>query len=153
MPSLMAHAEGGCPVGRYPMSGQGWQNCVPIPGYAQQQPQAIPQPPSSKWESRWGAIASDFQEGALGVATDMKSREAAEEAAKADCRENGGVICILETWYSNSCAAMILGDTKHSTNNAPTLNEAIQLGMEKCQRDTTNCEVYYKACSMPVRIR
>jgi Domain of unknown function (DUF4189) len=149
----MAHAEGGtCPDGYYPANSPGVMGCAPIPGYNQQQQRPAQLPPP-QWESRWGAVAADVPGGAVGASTDMPSRQAAEQGAMADCEAQGSRNCVIETWYSNGCAAMVISDETHTTNNAATLDEAIQKGMRMCSQVAANCRVYYSACSLPVRIR
>jgi hypothetical protein len=155
----VVHAEGNCPPGYYPIGappGQGGpQGCAPIPGDNNNQQQAQPQPPPPppQWASQWGAIATDGPGGHLGVATNLSSKSEAEQVAMADCQAKGGTNCKIETWYSNGCAAMVVGDSGHNSNNAATLDEATQLGMKTCSASDTNCHVYYSACSLPVRIQ
>lgn len=146
------HAEGGCPPGMIPASGTDINSCVPIPpGYYNNQQQAQPPPP--RWVDHWGAIAADGPSGSLGVSVNMTSQSGAENAALADCHSKKGAICTIETWYINGCAAMVMGDKSHTSNNAGSLNEAIQIGMNTCNTADTNCHVYYSACSLPVRIQ
>ena len=111
------------------------------------------QAPLVRWADRWGAIATDGPGGHLGTAVDMNSRDQAERTALADCRAKGGLQCKIETWYGNSCAAMVVGDRAHTSNNANSLNEAVQIGMKTCAKGDTNCRVYYSACSLPKRIQ
>jgi len=155
----VAHAEGNCPPGYYPIgaqSGQGGpQGCAPIPGYHNSQQQAqsqLPLTPPPQWATRWGAIATDGPGGHLGVAVNLSSKSDAEQTAITDCQAKGGTDCKIETWYSNGCAAMVMGDSGHISNNAGTLGEAIQKGMKICDATDTNCHVYYSACSLPARI-
>ncbi|OOG47804.1 DUF4189 domain-containing protein [Rhodanobacter sp. C01] len=153
----MAHAEGGCPPGMIPASGTDINSCVPIPpGYYNNQQQAQPQPPPPppQWTSQWGAIATDGPGGHLGVATNLSSKDDAEQVAITDCQAKGGVPCAIEVAYDNECAAMVVGHTEHSSNAAASLDEAIHLGMLTCNNaGDTNCHVYYSACSLPVRIQ
>src|ERR1700754_2591147 len=99
-----AHAEGGCPPGQYPRQGQGWQTCVPIPGANTNAAQPAPNP--GHWETRWGALASYEPSGILGAANGLQTKEQAERAAMADCKEKGGVNCKMEASYHNACAAL-----------------------------------------------
>lgn len=150
------HAEGGCPPGMIPASGTNLNSCAPIPaGYynnQQQTPQQSPPPP--RWISKWGAIATDFAHDSAGASVDQPDRSSAELAAIANCQENGGSACKIETWYSDGCATMVVGDKTHVSLNAATISEATQAGMKMCARDgDTNCHVYYSACSLPVRIQ
>jgi hypothetical protein len=151
------HAEGECPPGMFPTNPSGTQGpvgCAPIPGYNQQQ-QAQPQQqaPPPQWIDNWGAIATDGPGGHLGTAVNMVSRKVAEQSALIDCHAKGGANCKIETWYGNGCAAMVVGDSGHNSSHAATKDEAIQISMKTCSAATTNCHVYYSACSLPVSTR
>ena len=102
------HAEGGCPPGQYPVSGQGWQSCNDTTGYGQDQgqPQAAPR---IRWIDHWGAIATDAYSGSLGVSTDMPSSSRAESTALADFQSKHGATCKVQITYRNQCAAMVVG--------------------------------------------
>lgn len=152
--SSATHAEGNCPPGYYPMAPpgqQGPQGCAPIPGYNQDS--AVPAASGSQWVSRWGAIATDEPNGVLGAAINMSSKKKAEKAALADCKAKGGSKCKLETWYSNGCAALVVGDKLYNVGSAATEDEAVKSGMNTCAAATTNCHVYYSDCSPPEQVR
>jgi hypothetical protein len=147
------YAEGGCPSGFYPMSGQGWQNCVPIPNYAEQ-PRSGQNalPPPQRWEDRWGAVATDAAKGALGTASGVASEAIAEKVALKDCRSNGGAHCELQISYLNTCAAMVIGDRGYTVRTGRTLDLAIGYGEKaSCSQKDQTCHVYYTDCSLPVR--
>lgn len=95
----LAHAEGNCPPGQYPVGGQGWQGCNPIPGYGNQR--QAPQQPAPQWESRWGAVAIDSPKAVMGVAVDKRSKREASRAAVSDCERQGGANCEIEAAYDN----------------------------------------------------
>jgi hypothetical protein len=142
-----AHAEGGCPPGQYPQSGQGWQTCVPIPGYEQAH---ATQPPAVTWTPQWGAIATDAIKGALGAADDLDSRASAETRALAICEQKGGSTCKVNASYANGCGVMTVGSNGFSVASAATEKEAIQESLRRCGADgDTKCQVYYKGCSAP----
>jgi hypothetical protein len=148
----LAHAEGNCPPGQYPVGGQGWQGCNPIPGYRNQQ--QGPQQPAPQWESRWGAIATSTQDGILGVSTDKRSEREASRVAMQDCQSKGGVKCKVDAAYDNQCAAVVVGDGGYNVQNASTLDRAVATGMKTCRDGgLANCHAYYTACSLPVRTR
>ncbi|MEJ1129386.1 DUF4189 domain-containing protein [Variovorax sp. CCNWLW225] len=150
----VGHAEGSCPPGMYPNnpgSTSGVNGCNPIPGYGNQQ---APQPPAQQWERRWGAIATDGPQGALGVATDKQSKREASRVAMQDCQSKGGVNCKIDIAYDNQCVVVVVGDGGYNVPNAPTAAEAVEMGMKTCRSaGRTNCHVYYSACSLPARIR
>lgn len=148
---VISHAEGNCPPGYYPTGapqGQaGPQGCAPIPLGNTTAPAIAP----TRWESRWGAIATDGPGGHLGVAERAISQPAAEREALGDCTNKGGINCQLENTYSNACAVMVVGEESHNSSSAPTLDEATAIGMATCQRSDKDCSVYYSSCSAPVR--
>ena len=151
------HAEGGCPPGQYPITGQGWETCNPIPGYAQNQGQAAtaqpPQQPPERWQDHWGAISTDSVKGSLGTAVNMPSQSQAEQAAFAGCQAKGGTACKQDIAYLNQCAAMVVGESGYNTKAGARVADAVQAAMKVCSAATTHCHVYYSACSLPVRIQ
>jgi hypothetical protein len=141
-----SRAEGGCPPGQYPQSGQGWQTCVPIPGDS-----ASPTAPRAPaWTPRWGAIATDGVKGILGAVDNVDSRASAERRAIANCEAKGGSPCALEESYSNGCGAMAVGSKGFSVASAPTERDAIAKSMANCESDgDSKCQLFYKGCSTP----
>ena len=151
MSTSVIHAQAACPPGTIPYgTGQGQNVCGPDDNQQQQQQ---PHPPP-QWARQWGAIATDGPGGHAGVAVYQSSKEAAEQAALADCRAKGGTECAVEVAYDNECAAMVVGDKGHNSGAAATLDKATQLGLDACKRyGNTRCHLYYSACSLPVRIQ
>ena len=150
--SITAHAEGGCPPGWMPYSSTSINSCGLIPGYDEQQ-QTAPEPRPPRWESRWGAIATDGKKGILGVASGAPSQSIAERIAIADCHAKGGD-CKLQVSYANSCGVMVVDEGGFNVGNAATLDQAVQSGMKVChEAGAANCRVYYSTCSPPVRIQ
>jgi hypothetical protein len=140
-----------------PVQGQGWSGCAPINPSQQstqgQQPQ-VPQRPPERWQDHWGAIATDGSGGSFGAATNTSSRSSAENMALADCQsKKGSPNCQVELWYTNQCAAMVVGDNGHNAKSGATPNEATRAAMEVCSAADAHCFVYYSACSLPVRIQ
>jgi Domain of unknown function (DUF4189) len=147
--SSAAYAEGGCPPGMIPHSGNDLSSCAPIPpGYNQSS-----QPAGSRWISSWGAIATDVAAGSLGTATGKSSRKSAEQAALGDCQAKGGSNCKIENWYSNGCAAMVVGDKGHNSGSGATMEETVKSGMKICNSSDTNCRVFYSGCSLPEKLQ
>ena len=154
----VAHAEGNCPPGYYPIGappGQGGpQGCAPIPGDNNTQQQAQPQqPPPQLWVDHWGAMVSDDSLGKLGVAVDRQDEAGAWQTAEEDCHAKGGLNCTRLISYRNQCIALVAGEKTYSFSAALTAIDAIQQATKKCTASTTNCHVYYSACSMPVRVQ
>ncbi|WP_414674525.1 DUF4189 domain-containing protein [Luteibacter sp.] len=145
-----ARAEGGCPPGQYPQQGQGWQTCVPIPGYNQGQDQVTPPP---LWQSRWQAISTDVDKAVLGKSIDTATQKDAEKLALQDCQTQGGTNCKIAISYGNGCVALAAGDVLVSTGSGASKPEAEQRAIGKCATGAKDCRVYYSACSPPVRIQ
>ena len=137
-----------------PIQGQGWTGCAPLyPSQQQQQgqQQQAPQSPPQRWADHWGALVSDDSQGKLGVATDKVNEAEAWQAAEEDCQAKGGLNCTRLISYRNECMAMVLGDKTYSFSAGATASDAIRQATQKCMANTTNCHVYYSACSLPVR--
>ncbi|MDP9930071.1 DUF4189 domain-containing protein [Variovorax paradoxus] len=148
----LAHAEGNCPPGQYPVGGQGWQGCNPIPGYGNQQ--QAPQRPAEVWQDRYGAIAGDDKNGILGLATDMRAEGVAKDAAMVDCNAKGGVDCKVKIAFRNACAAFSTGDRQYTVVARPRLEDAVSAGIKGCvDTGDRNCRTALKVCSPPVRVQ
>jgi hypothetical protein len=154
MVSFGVHAEGGfCPPGTIDHNNGRAPAivCSPIPGYGQQQ---APRRPAEVWQDRYGAIAIDGPNKATGSAVNMRSEGAAREAAIADCGANGGANCVVELPFRNGCAAVATGDTGHNASAHQTIAEASSAALKVCVASgDTNCVIYYKVCSPPVRVQ
>lgn len=114
-----------------------------------QQSQPPPQP-TGYWEKTWGAIAPSPVGGVLGTALGASSKEEAERLALEDCKAKGGGACKVDIAYHNQCAVMVLGDEVFNTAHAASIEEAANIGMQQCQRESGNCRVYYSACTEPI---
>ena len=150
---MPAHAEGGCPPGMIPYSGTDINSCGPIPpGYYQQASQ-IPNTPSPRWESRWGAIATDAPKGIIGSSSAALSEKDAGAKAIADCKSKGGATCTLKATYANGCGVLLVSDKAFNVNWGPTEAVAIQKGMEVCKTGGSGCRVYFSSCSPAAQIQ
>lgn len=151
--STAAYGEGGCPPGMIPAQGTNINSCVPIPN-ASRPNQDMWQDQGPRWISQWGAIATDFAHSSAGASVNQPSKALAELSAINECKANGGDRCKIEIWYSNGCAALIVGDRTHVSVSEATSDEATQEGMALCTKgNDANCRVYYLACSLPKRVR
>ena len=148
--SSTVHAEGGCPPGSYPQQGQGWQTCVPIPGYSEGQDQVTPPP---LWQSRWQAISTDVDKAVLGRSINAATQAEAETLALKDCQSQGGPNCKIAISYGNGCVALAAGDVLVSTGSGGSKSEAEATALGKCGTGAKDCRVYYSACSPPVRVQ
>lgn len=146
----IAYAQTACPPGMIPY---GTGVCGYDPSQQQQPAQLQPQPPSQQWQDHWGAIATDIANRSIGTSTNKLSQKSAEEMAIADCQSKGGTNCEIEIAYRNECSALAAGDTGHNAKAGFTVAAAMQSAMKVCSASDKNCEVYYTACSLPVRIQ
>lgn len=151
-----------CPNGPGPgevqvgMSG-GTGGIAPIPVCA---PDGSEESPESvrentvEWETRWGAIATGSR--GWGAVTDMGSEKQAKKAALKQCEktENGnGTKCKARTYY-NQCAVVVIasGAPGYFFQSAIDLPTASSMGMQSCNNEYANCEIYYSGCSYAKRI-
>ncbi|WP_408326146.1 DUF4189 domain-containing protein [Paraburkholderia agricolaris] len=143
-----AHAQA-CPPGTSPAAiGNDLSACAP-----DNTSQRALGPPPERWIDYWGAIAVYEPTGSLGVATNMGSKAKAEQAALADCQSKHGSTCKIGSAYRNGCGALIGSTTGYAVASGPSLDKAIQSGMEICTKSGyQNCHVYYSSCSLPQRI-
>ncbi|MFK2877526.1 DUF4189 domain-containing protein [Rhodanobacter hydrolyticus] len=135
-----------------PVQGQGWSGCDPNYQPQSQQPQTQQMLPQI-WVDHYGAMVSDDSLGKLGVATDKQSESAAWQTAEEDCHAKGGLNCTRLISYHNECVAMVLGDKTYSFSAGLTEADAVQQATKKCTASSSNCHVYYSACSLPNRIQ
>lgn len=138
-----------------PVQGQGWSGCDP--NYRPQpqqstQPSAAPAPPA-RWADQWGAIATDNQLGKLGASMNGVDQASVESLAMNQCQNEGGTQCKILISFHNQCGAVIIGDGKINASSAATIAQASEDGLKVCSAGTTNCHVYYSACSLPARIQ
>ncbi len=146
------HAQGSCPAGQMPYSGNDMSSCGPIPpGY---QGYEAPAQPAPLWMHQWGAIATHDDDGSFGASTGMPNENSAMEAALDNCHSKHGSACKIQITYHDQCVSMVISDKRYNTGSAPTSEEAVQSGMDTCRNSgDPHCRVYYTACSMPKRIR
>lgn len=152
--STIVHAQTACPPGTMPYgTGNDPSACGPDNSQSQQ-PQAS-QPPAEIWADHYGAIATDFSHGSVGIANGLQNQLSAKQTAIAACQAKGGVTCKVEISYRNQCAALVAGDAGHNTKAGPTIAEAIQKAMQICNAADTNCRAFYdySGCSLPTRIQ
>jgi hypothetical protein len=146
--SSEVHAQEGagpCPPG---MGYYGTHGGIPSCGQAGNN-----QAPTTHWEDRWGAIATDPKKGTLGIVTNMSSQGSATQIALSECQSKGGTACKLDIWYANQCAAMVVGDTGYNTKAGATVDAAIKAAMKVCMSATGHCHAYYSACSPAAQVQ
>ncbi len=117
-------------------------------GPRDQEQQALPKP-DGYWQKTWGAIAANGAAGLLGYAVGANSEEEAKNLALADCHKKG-LGCEIEFAYYNQCAVVVTGDTIFNTVHARSIERASKIGISQCQKEDTNCRVYYSACTDPI---
>ncbi len=142
------HAEGRCPDGYFPIGGgtAGWEGCAPM-GPEAGAGEAVPEP---KWATRWGAVATT--DGAMGVSEDRDTQESAEHEAMSQCQAHSdGKACQIRIAYYNQCVAVAWGDGGSRMTRSPDLKDAEATALNNCEKSTTNCDLYYSACSYAER--
>lgn len=146
----IAHAEGGCPPGQYPIGGQGVQGCAPMSGASS--PPPAPRP-TGKWIETWGALALSPSTGDRGVATGERSRSLAVNAAISQCLGGGATDCETEIAYKNQCVAVARllapnqgGYTYSGAGEENVKRQALKL----CAERGGACEVRYTNCTLPI---
>ena len=141
-----SRAEGGCPDGFFPIGGGngGWHGCAPMGNGSGE--------PAEEWETRWGAIATG--NGLFGAAEGASSKSQAEKIALRKCKESGnsGGKCKIKGSYHDQCAALAWGDAGAIAFRSPDKADAEANAVAACSQQTTNCQLYYSACSYPVRL-
>lgn len=145
-----SRAEGRCPPGFFPIGGgnAGWEGCAPMGGGEDEETESD----GPQWETRWGAIATG--RGAFGAAENARSKKEAEKTAMARCLQSTvNARCAIKGSYKNQCVALAWGDKGSISYRGPIESENRQKAMELCSRETTDCAIYYSACSLPARIR
>ena len=83
----------------------------------------------------------------------MRSKSQAKEAAAEKCKNAaGGNVCKAIAYY-NQCAAVTWGVKCFTLQTAETVDIATDLAMRGCSAKTEDCQLFYSAGSMPVRVR
>ena len=142
-----SRAEGSCPAGYYPIGGgnAGWQGCAPMGGGRDEDQ-------GPQWETRWGAIATG--PGAFGAVENATSKRSAERIAMQRCRASTpGAQCKIKGTYHDQCTALAWGDGGALAFRSPDRADAERMAVAICSQHTTDCQLYYSACSLPVRVR
>jgi len=147
--SAGAMAQTACPQGVAAGSAQCGPSSIVNPMSSDAGPPAAPE---IQWADSWGAIAIDDTKGEAGIVTDRPSKRKAKKAAMAECRRRGGENCSISRVYVNQCAAVVANDKMSSSVNAPSIDEAIAIGMQRCGETGLGCHVYWSGCSLAKRI-
>lgn len=116
--------------------GNGWQGCA-------EQPEA-----ATVYYDRWGAIATDESNGAFGVAEWVARKDNAERKALKECKKNRGVDCAVKFTYKNECVSVITGSRMNYFQSSISDQAAVSHGMSRCQKEDSNCKVFYVGCSL-----
>lgn len=149
--SLQAAAQG-CPPGQYPVAGQGWNYCAPVPGAAQEE--ASPQQATGpRWKNVWQSTAIDNEAGALGTAMGRSTAKDAERGAVDDCKDKGGTNCVVQVSMKNGCIAIVVGDKMFNVKGGSTEEETVGEAMAECKATNSTCTLFYKKCDFAVRVQ
>lgn len=103
-----------------------------------------------QWERRWGALALSSVNNLSGFALDYRTKEQAEEAALAHCRSRGGVDCIVEANFDNSCVAIATSDVHSRWVQERTLRKARREALRNCG---SGCRILWEGCTLPERVQ
>ncbi|WP_414615037.1 DUF4189 domain-containing protein [Stenotrophomonas pavanii] len=155
-----ASAEGNCPLGFYPIGGQGVQGCAPIPGAntgATERGGASK--PRMRYADQWGAIAFSETTSDAGDVVGRDSEALAESEALRQCGRNGARDCKMILKYRNQCAAWVMPSENRvaaagglGTGSSEVL--AVVAAKKNCvDPSQKGCHVVYSACSLPVLVR
>lgn len=104
------------------------------------------------WVDMWGALALDRAKGILGVSVQNQTEAKAWQAAEDSCHAKGGVNCEHFRSYVDKCVAVVNEQNGSVTNFGKTQEEAIKKAMKMCSKESSDCEVFYSACSLPIII-
>lgn len=145
--STPAFAEGRCPLGSYPIGGQGVGGCAPVAGGPSS---AVPRA-TGRWHTRWGAIAIAASNGDVGVSTDKASKREAEREAISACQQGGARDCRSEMNYKNQCvaAAKAVGYPVGNIRTGASEEQARERALGRCEAGGVNCSITYVGCSKP----
>jgi hypothetical protein len=92
----------------------------------------------------YGAIAFSQDSGNVGYSNDYRSREEAEERARAEC----GRECEVVLWFVNACGVLAVGDDNgYGTAWAASRREAEEIALSNCTDNATNCSVNRWVCT------
>ncbi|WP_228131908.1 DUF4189 domain-containing protein [Acinetobacter sp. 1000160] len=102
-----------------------------------------------------GAIASD-RIAIFGIVSNKASKKEAKSSAIQECINRGGAKskCEITLIYYNQCAAVVAGLNGTISSHAPSVENAVQQAMNKCNAEKGGqCRVYYSGCSYPEQIQ
>lgn len=154
----VAFAEGNCPLGYYPIGGQGVQGCAPIPssGAASSSPEVQLNRPTGRWTKTWGAIAESKTTQDAGTSVGKRSKEEASREAISKCRSAGAADCSVSFTYQNQCVSWVIPRGRSGAGRAgigagPTPERAKFNAQAMCKNDQPGyCEEIYSDCSKPI---
>lgn len=148
---LTCQAQGYCPPGQYPVSGQGWSYCAGTPD-SQDNAAAATQRAQPHWVNKWLSITLDANKGVLSTATSTISGNDAETSAMIDCQRQGGASCKANGTVLNGCLAMAIGSGYIAVGAASTKREAEDQAITKCNGGDGQCHIYHSECALPERV-
>lgn len=142
-----APPAGGCPPGMHLQGFSCVYNQAPRPGPAP--------PPAQQWVTRWGAIAigSTASGGGFGTSIGISSKNQVEEVAVEKCKSTGGGEACKAFSYRDQCAVVAWGTKNYTIQSAESIEVASELALGDCSAKTTDCQLFYSGCSLPVRVR
>lgn len=102
------------------------------------------------WESRWGAMAISPTNSWTGWAVNRPSKEIAANEAMQMCAARGGVDCIIDFSFHDSCGAVATNGFKGQAGSDRSLRIVRRETLKACGRD---CRILWEGCSFAVRVK
>lgn len=151
-------AQTACPVGVAAGSAQ----CGPsplqhLPSRSERQEAPITiMVPTGEWLNTWGAMATDWSTGNMGVSVGKISKIDAERQALSECTGLGSKGCEIAVAYRNQCG--VIASAKPGTGGLVifqggfSVQVATDIAMPKCRagKSGESCEIVYSDCSKQI---
>lgn len=148
--SLGVAAQGACPAGQYPVSGQGWNYCADIPGY--EKPSETHPSRNIVWMNKWLSLTVDTAKGVVSTGVSTDSQAASESVSMGDCVRQGGTNCRPKVTVMNGCIALAVGSSKMASDLAATVADAESKALRACSADDSTCKIYISKCALPEQV-
>ncbi|WP_425451836.1 DUF4189 domain-containing protein [Solilutibacter pythonis] len=144
-------SSGPCPPGAVPIPGQGRCGSPAEAAGVNRGGSGSSAPAYTEiWEDRFGAIAEDPNNPIGGASSNLKSKRQAERLALKRC---GSSNCKIVSSVRNTCQASAYGGGGRAFGGGANENDAALNAKLNCEKDGSQCNVTYAACSLPVRVR
>lgn len=98
--------------------------------------------------NRWGAYALSPVNHWSGFVVGHRSEVAASRAAVEMCTQRGGISCVSESTFVNSCMIVATGEASGTYAAYPNLKGARRRAMEQCNVHNKSCEILWEGCAL-----